>query len=526
MILIDMTAPDNLSALVEERGFTHLPLTFRSSPTSTAQWSLVIHRVGAASVELWVGTLFPTLKMPERARVRLFRDGREVRSALISRSDWRRPFRGMRRRFFRVVRFRQLEAGCAYRVTFERFVEGVGASDRVRGWQELRAGAFRTLPRRLPLKGEGAFTIGLGSCFYNYRDGGRAAAAYRALCEHGAATVRPDITALTGDQVYLDIGFDSLSLIPGEIRERIADDYALHWQALDGILGRGGTWMLPDDHEYWNDYPFVDSPIPALWSLRLPHVRECWKAAARDAVTNVQRSPVVETLAVGQDLTLCFADLRSHRTEEAFLPAAPFGKLLDWARRRACPGVLVLPQPLLVRQNRVGRNLRSYRKQYAALLGALGAVPHDIVVLSGDVHFGRIASVPIGTVGARLFEIISSPLSNLTGLNGVAASTATSRPERFPPAAAARGLGWPTRKVNYYKDRAGRGRYFVPARKGRLLSDYPRKRTREHFMTVSLCRTDAGGIELTAQAWLVRERTGPMGLPAKGFRRSFRAVLR
>lgn len=72
---------------------------FRSSPTSTAQWSLVIHRVGAASVELWVGTLFPTLKMPERARVRLFRDGREVRSALISRSDWRRPFRGMRRRF-------------------------------------------------------------------------------------------------------------------------------------------------------------------------------------------------------------------------------------------------------------------------------------------------------------------------------------------------------------------------------------------------------------------------------------------
>ncbi len=498
----------------------------RSSPTSTAQWSLVIHRVGATSAEVWVGTLFPTLKMPERARVRLFRDGREVRSALISKPDWRRPFRRMRRRFFKVVRFRRLEAGCEYRVTFERLVEGDGPSEPVRGWQELRAGAFCTLPRRLPLKGEGAFTIGLGSCFYNHRDGGRAAAAYRALCEHGAATVRPDITALTGDQVYLDIGFDSLSLIPREIRERIADDYALHWQALDGILGQGGTWMLPDDHEYWNDYPFVDSPIPALWSLRLPHVRECWEAAARDAVTNIQRSPVVETLAIGEDLTLCFADLRSHRTEEAFLPAAPFGKMLDWARRRTCPGVLVLPQPLLVRRNRVERNLRSYRRQYAALLDALGAVPHDVVVLSGDVHFGRIASVPIGNAGARLFEIISSPLSNLTGLNGVATSTATSRPDSFPPAATARGPGWEPRKVNYYKDRAGRGRFFVPIHKGRLVSDYPRKRTREHFMTVSLCRTDTGRVELTAQAWLVREPTGPRDLPAKGFRRSFRAVLR
>ena len=494
--------------------------------TSTAQWSLVIHRVGATSAEVWVGTLFPALKMPERARVRLFRDEREVRSALISRDDWRRPFRGMRRRFFRVVTFRRLEAGSEYRVTFERLVEGDAAAGPVRGWQELRAGTFRTLPPRLPPKREGAFTIGLGSCFYNHRDGGRAAAAYRALYEHGAGTVRPDITALTGDQVYLDIGFDSLSLIPREIRERIADDYALHWQALDGILGRGGTWMLPDDHEYWNDYPFVDSPIPALWSLRLPHVRAHWETAARDAVTNIQRSPVVETLAIGQDLTLCFADLRSHRTEEALLPAAPFGKLLDWARRRTCPGVLILPQPLIVRQSRAERNLRSYPEQYVALIDALAAVPHDIVVLSGDVHFGRIAGVPIGTRGARLFEIVSSPLSNLTGLNGVATNTATSRPESFPSARTARDLGWPTREVNYYKDRAGRGRFFVPIRKGRLLSDYPRKRTREHFMTVSLCRADGGSIELTADAWLVRERTGAGNLPARGFRRPFRAVLR
>ena len=494
--------------------------------TSTAQWSLVLHRVSQTSVEVWVGTLFPALKMPERARVRLFQEGRELRSRVIRKPDWRRPFRGMRQRFFTVVTFRGLRAGSDYRVEFERRVEANPAAGIARGWQPLRSGAFRTLPPRLPRKGGGAFTIGLGSCFYDHRDGGRAAASYRALYERGNETVRPDITALSGDQVYLDIGFDSLSLIPREIRERIADDYARHWQALGSILSRGGTWMLPDDHEYWNDYPFHDSPIPALLALKLAHVRDSWQRAARDAVRNIQRSPVVESFSLGKDLSVCFADLRSYRTADEFLPAVSFRRLLDWARRRSCPGVLVVPQPLIVKRNRVERNLRSYREQYAELLDALGSVPHDVVVLSGDVHFGRIAGVPIGNQGARLIEIVSSPMSNLTGLNGVATGVATDRPENFPPVTAARDLGWPRRKVNYYKDRMGRGRFFVQSRKGWLLSDYPRERTREHFMTVSFCRTDADGIELKADAWLVRERRGPGNLPARSFKRSFRTTLR
>ncbi len=494
--------------------------------TSTAQWSLVVHRVSQTSMEVWVGTLFPALKMPERARVRLFQGERELRSRLIRKPDWQRPFKGMRQRFFTVVTFRRLRAGSEYRVEFERRVETNPAAGIPGGWQPLRSGAFRTLPPRLPRKGQGAFTIGLGSCFYNHRDGGQAAASYRALYERGNETVRPDITALSGDQVYLDIGFDSLSLIPREIHERIADDYALHWQALGSILSRGGTWMLPDDHEYWNDYPFCDSLIPALLALKLPHVRKSWQGAARDAVKNIQRSPVVESFSLGEDLSVCFADLRSYRSDHEFLPRGPFGELLDWAGRRSCPGVLVIPQPLIVKQNNVERNLRSHRTQYAELLHALGSVSHDVVVLSGDVHFGRIAGVPIGSRGARLIEIVASPMSNLTGLNGVATSVATDRPENFPHVKAARDLGWSRRKVNYYKDGTGRGRFFVPSRKGRWFSAYPRERTREHFMTVSFCRTDEGAIELTADAWLVRERKGPGNLPARSFTRPFRTILK
>ena len=495
-------------------------------PTSTGQWSLVIHRVGQTSVQVWVGTLFPSLKMPELARVRLFDPNGEVKSHTIRKTEWRRPFTGMARRFFEVVEFNTLQPWRDYSLHFERLVEANSPAGIPRRWQRLRSGRFRTLPRRLPDKERGSFTIGLASCFYNHRDGGRAAASYKALYERGDAWVRPDVTALSGDQVYLDIGFDSLSLIPREIRERIADDYALHWQALGSILTRGGTWMLPDDHEYWNDYPFTDSLIPTLLALKLPHVRKYWRRAARDGVTNIQCSPRVESFSIGDDLSVCFADLRSHRSQQKFLPDSDFQTLLQWAGGRTCPGVLVLPQPLIVERNDLERNLRSYRTQYSQLLKALGSSRHDVVIMSGDVHFGRIASTPLGGQGARLVEIISSPLSNLTGLNGVAANTAVAQPERFPPATIAKDLGWKSRKVDYFKNGGARGRFFVRTRRRRPWRGYPKSRTREHFMTASFCRRpDGAGIELTANAWLVRE-TRSRDLPLNGFSNPFRMTLR
>lgn len=491
--------------------------------TSTAQWSLVVHRVSRHSVEVWVGTLFPTLKKPERARVRLITKNGKVRTRIIRK--WQRPFPGMKQRFFAVVTFRGLEAGNDYRLEFERRIEAAPRAGIRRRWQRLRSGTFRTLPSRVPEKGRGAFTIGLGSCFYHHRDGGRAAASYKALYERGRNTIRPDVTVLAGDQVYLDIGFDSLSLTEQEIRERIAADYALHWQALGSLLSRGGTWMLPDDHEYWNDYPFTDSLLPTLLALKLPHVHNSWTKAASDGVKNVQRSPVVESLTLGNDLSVCLADLRSHRSEHKLLPEAPFNTLLEWAAHRTCPGVLVIPQPLIVEQNEVERNIRSYGTQYARLLEALGSVSHDVVVLSGDVHFGRIASVPIGTGRARLVEIISSSMSNLTGLNGLATGVATDRPDRFPHGTAAEALGWQPQKVNYYKNGGSRSRFFVQSRKGRLLSAYPRDRTREHIMTVSFCR-GAEGIEVAAQAWLLRQRTKAGNMPVPSFTKPFRTILK
>jgi hypothetical protein len=481
--------------------------------TDTSKWAIAIHRVSTTTAEVWVGTLFPTMAMPKRARVRLWLPGGKVRTTIIQKNQWKRPFRKTKQRFWSVVTFKNLQPNTDYKVQFHRFVEAKG--DVIdSGWQHLRSGYFDTLPKRIPTTSQKPFTIGLGSCYYDHRDGGQAAGAYQALYERGPEKVRPDITFLTGDQVYLDIGFDSLSRNPDEIRQRIADDYAQHWRSLGGILNRGGTWMMPDDHEYWNDYPFHDSLIPQLLALKFDKVRAAWSGASKDAVKNIQRSPIVEIMSIGHDLSICLADLRSHRSDKLFLPNAQFAKIVDWAENLTCPGVFVILQPLIVKTNKTERNLRSFKSQYARLIQALGASGHDIVLFSGDVHFGRIARCNIGPNGGRLIEIVSSPLSNLTFLNGIATSIADHVPKKFPE----KGIdipGWQPQTVTYTKE------FDVSTSKGRIFSAYPKARTREHFMTVSFQRPAGGGLRLTANAWRVRERHGPKNLPKRDFAKPY-----
>lgn len=478
--------------------------------TSTAKWTLVVHRVSQTSAQIWVGALFGTLVMPEKAKVELtFPDG-TTKTQIITKDEWQRPFRDMQQRFYALVEFEGLEPRKRYAVTFSRWIKKNTRIGRPEQWLELRDATFDTLPARLPTRNQKPFTIGLGSCFYSHRDGGQAAGSYRALYDRGDKSVRPDITFLTGDQVYLDIGFDSLSIWPREIRQRIADDYAEHWQLLGSIMTRGGTWMLPDDHEYWNDYPFYDSLIPTLLALKIAKVRSAWTRASKDAVENIQCCPRVETFDLGGDLSVCLADLRSHRSKRRFLPIADFDRLTNWAENLQSPGVLAIPQPLIVEENKTERNLLSFKTQYSDLLEAMGESGHDIVVLSGDVHFGRISSVALGPRGGRLIEVISSPMSNLTGLNGVATAVPNCVPKKFPDPNQLAIPGWVPSEVKHDKS------FMVSTKKGFPVSAYPKTRTREHFMTIGLNRDGQGGITLTVNAWRVRDRDGN-NLPVKDF---------
>jgi hypothetical protein len=487
-----------------------------SDAIDTSRWSLAIHRVTPTSAEVWVGTLFPSMAMPDKARIRVTDGAGNVRTAVFTADKWQRPFSRLNQRFFAVRRFTQLQPGSTYRAAFDR--QATGGS----GWQELRDGIFDTLPLRIPTESQRPFTVALASCFYEHRDGGDAAEAYKLLYEQGDLGARPQLKFLTGDQVYLDIGFDSLSTVTRELRERIANDYAKHWRSLGSILARGGTWMLPDDHEYWNDYPYYDSLIPTLLALKLGAVRRAWKEAATDGVKNVQRSGVVEVIDIGKDISFCVADLRSyrglHQGEKVMMHPDSFPKLLSWARNLQAPGVLVVSQPLIV--DRSGdRNLLSFPGQYRQLLEALGQSGHDIVLFSGDVHYGRIATCPLGPKGGRLIEIVASPLSNLTLVNSISTSAPQFKPARFPDASIEI-PGWKPESVSY--DRA----FAVPTADGSVFSPYLKTRTKEHFMTVSFSRGADDRVELSAQTWLVRERQPGNNLPVKAFARPFTAVLR
>lgn len=474
-----------------------------------AAWSLVIQRVSDNRVEIWLGSLAAGMVIPAEAQLILKHHGQLVSVQSIRPVDWMKPFSGVKQGFYSVRVFDALLPREHYQL--ELHIRLHASDDEML----IATGEFDCLPTSVPIQGERPFTIALGSCFSNQGDDGQVSATFRALYQR--PEWRPDATFLTGDQVYLDIGFDSLNPIGAMIRKRIANDYARQWQGLAGIFRAGATWMLPDDHEYWNDYPFNDQPILALQSLKLGSVKRAWDSAAREGVENVQRAKLLEIINVGNDLSICLANLRSARTPNGFLPEASFTELTDWARQLRCPGVLVLSQILIDRQSVGERNLLSFRAQYIALLEALAESGNDIVVLSGDVHFGRIARVKLGNKGARLIEVVASPLSNLSGyLNGFATAVAEHTPEFFPDQGTITVPGWQPAKVHY--DSA----FNVPHQPGKRFSLQPLARTREHFMTIGFTKNETGQVQLQVQAWGVRDNKGQ---PEPLFKECFREVL-
>lgn len=475
-----------------------------------AAWSLVIQRVSEHTAEIWVGSLRKGVSIPIEAQLVLKHQGKLIETQSIRPVDWLKPFSGVAQGFYSVRTFNALLARQHYQL--ELHIRPQAKDDELL----IATGEFDCLPAELPSLGERPFTIALGSCYSNQGDDGQVSAAYQAL--YRQSDLRPDVTFLVGDQVYLDIGFDSLNPIPSMIRERIANDYARHWHGLAGVFRSGATWMLPDDHEYWNDYPFNDQPILALKALNIGFVKRAWLTAAREGVAHIQRPRLLEVVTIGSELSICLADLRSERNSEGFLPEEAMSELVDWAKHLSCPGVLVLPQILIDQFTKGERNLLNFRKQYITLLEALADTGQDIVVLSGDVHFGRIAQVRLGNKGGRLIEVVASPLSNLQGyLNGFATAIAQPIPEYFPDPKAIAIPGWQSAKVHY--DPA----FQVSGLPGKRFSRQPMARTREHFMTLGFSKNDLGQVELRVQAWGVR--AGQSGQPESLFAEPFCVTL-
>jgi len=283
-------------------------------------------------------------------------------------------------------------------------------------------------PRELPGPDERPYTVLIGSCYGVHRDAERRLArAAQALEASGAA---PDVKFLCGDQVYLDVPTDYAEAVHPreELEEKFLGKYLATWSdaGLLPLLRLGATCFTSDDHEFWNEYPAmrgVRGRTPA------------WESIARDLFALFQRRDEPAAFSAGAvsfftlDSRLDRAEAtRLDRTEafENFCPPARLEALQRWLDGLTGVGVLVLGETFfgeertaqmafsralgdLVDRPTIHGTLQEY-SQYHTLAAMLARSGKTLVLLAGDVHWGRISECCLPN-GTRLLEVVSSPLT-------------------------------------------------------------------------------------------------------------------
>lgn len=358
--------------------------------------------------------------------------------------------------------------------------------------KRLAEGSLDTLPARLPSAGSAKgrpFTIWASSCFYwKSVDPLLSSLVEQLLAD---PRYRPHLNVFLGDQVYLDYPQwrRFLAWSEADLKGSFNDSYARTWtqSAFRRLLSSSANVFLADDHEFWNNHP---NPPLSAWSwLRSGRFWQAWHRLALErfeAIQGRQRIGQLELAAADGTrpaLKLFFADTSVDRSVgDNFMSDENMATLTTWLRGLDCPGVLALGQPLHSDcGSRWARKLPGFAQFHEALVPALEQAPHDVVVLAGDAHFGRIASWR-NPSGRRVIEVISSPLALVSH---VAGSGALRGPRGF-------GGGVPAADVEYVKmiPVQGNGRSKAVAE--------------EHGLTLSFAEGDAGDVRLEVRAWFPR----------------------
>ncbi len=244
---------------------------------------------------------------------------------------------------------------------------------------------------------------------------------------------RPAFKLLIGDQIYLD--FPIPLAIWREPERMVRDVYQQYWgdDAYRDCLLTSPNFFCCDDHEYWNDFPEKQNHLPHTWSSEM---RENYGRAAdayyqafqnglnprgdRQRWIQFEMSPA----------SFFIADTRSRRTHfgesegQHFLDEPQWDALKKWQHNLTGPGILVLGQPLFQKDGDwKDKSLSNFRTDYATLLDLIEKSlrgenednkPHDILVLSGDIHTARHAAASMrGLPGKQVHEFIASPASRV-----------------------------------------------------------------------------------------------------------------
>jgi hypothetical protein len=305
-----------------------------------------------------------------------------------------------------VIGLTGLQPGRSYRLELR-----VGGNTRAQA-------ALTSLPDRLPTRDERPFTVFLGSCFWEAQDEeGRVGRAYASL----PSGARPHVKILCGDQVYLDAPWVHYLLRThdaAELEGRFFRSYERTWtqfgpgSGFRTLLEVGANYFTADDHEFWNNAPNRASVVRDTWFER---GREDWLRAARSLYRMFQTSAQVVTFSVGP-LGFLVADTRVDRSadETRFMRDEDLERVAQWVRALSGPGVLVLGQPVFVEPTGLTGHLTDWGladyTQYGELVRILSSTRHSMVILTGDVHFGRVATCTLWS-GPELIEVISSPMA-------------------------------------------------------------------------------------------------------------------
>ncbi|CAN5789516.1 hypothetical protein BH24CHL6_BH24CHL6_08500 [soil metagenome] len=385
---------------------------------------LVPHESTSSAVSIWLAAVGQ-----EAPAAQLAVGAREPQALSAGWNAW--PSGGPARLWHQTVTVDGLEPGTRFPV---RVLEG---------GVERAAGVAATLPSELPRLDERPFICLLGSCFAHLSDqSGAAGAAYVAL----PAGARPAVKFLCGDQVYLDAPFPKYLFNvyrDADLQAELLSTYVASWsQAGDQsgfarLLAEGATYFSSDDHELWNNAPNPTPIVRATW-WPLGDGGAAWLRIASALYDTFQASYRSASFKVGQ-LSFRVQDTRLGRTRDRsrFSDAEDMTALGRWVDELDGPGVLVLGQPLLVEPTGLKGHLTDWGladyRQYAELVRAIFRSEHDVLVLTGDVHYGRVAGCRLPS-GASLIEIIASPFALIDSRFG---GTWYPPPRTFPASAVA-----------------------------------------------------------------------------------------
>jgi hypothetical protein len=290
-----------------------------------------------------------------------------------------------------------------------------------------------SLPAAVAQKLDGAFNVLLVSCYSQPDDEGDLLSTIV-----GQIQVQPDLSLFLGDQVYLDLPLlEDLPEKAEPLAGRLALKYRRNWasshlgiRALSPVLARAPMACIADDHEFWNNFPFLQKQLPNTWR---DEVADRWRDAALALYQDYQLPPDMPPGGVKridvEPLSFLLFDSRSLRQKDfgRLAPQQTFDALhawVDWLidrKNHGDPryGVLGTGQSLLMKPpttdagKRFGDAELGNFADFGRILGEIerltdAGVP--LIYVTGDVHWGRVSSAIDRASGrTALYEVISSP---------------------------------------------------------------------------------------------------------------------